>query len=79
MAPTAARDSGHIRGLLPALTNEFVDWDDEQMFLENPYYRGFSLAHLRWMWTATHMGHYIPLTWMTLGLDYLRESLGASS
>src|SRR3989454_8338269 len=22
------------------------------------------------MWT-THMGHYIPLTWMTLGLDYL--------
>jgi hypothetical protein len=56
---------------LPALSNEFVDWDDEQMFLENPYYRGFSLAHLRWMWTATHMGHYIPLTWMTLGLDYL--------
>src|SRR5207244_10988065 len=23
-----------------------------------------------WMWT-THLGHYIPLTWMTLGLDYL--------
>src|SRR5256712_8427212 len=22
------------------------------------------------MWT-THLGHYIPLTWMTLGLDYL--------
>jgi Tfp pilus assembly protein PilF len=23
------------------------------------------------MWTTTHMGHYVPLTWMTLGLDYV--------
>src|SRR2546428_2669194 len=23
------------------------------------------------MWTTFHMGHYIPLSWMTLGLDYL--------
>src|SRR3989441_506865 len=55
---------------LPALQNHFVNWDDAENFLENPHYRGLGWTHLRWMWT-THLGHYIPLTWMTLGLDYL--------
>src|SRR5438128_1873388 len=55
---------------LPTLNNQFVDWDDQRNFLENPHYRGLAWTHLRWMWT-THQGHYIPLTWMTLGLDYL--------
>src|SRR5712692_3723317 len=55
---------------LPALQNQFVNWDDPRNFLENPHYRGLGWTHLRWMWT-THLGHYIPLTWMTLGLDYL--------
>src|SRR2546426_3083057 len=55
---------------LPALQNQFVDWDDAANFLDNPHYRGLAWSQLRWMWT-THQGHYIPLTWMTLGLDYL--------
>src|SRR5881296_534901 len=55
---------------LPTLQNQFVNWDDPRNFLENPHYRGLGWTHLRWMWT-THLGHYIPLTWMTLGLDYL--------
>src|SRR5881628_1712023 len=55
---------------LPTLQNHFVSWDDDKNFLENPHYRGLSWTHLHWMWT-THLGHYIPLTWMTLGLDYL--------
>src|SRR5881296_409007 len=55
---------------LPALQNQFVNWDDHENFLDNPHYRGLGWTHLRWMWT-THLGHYIPLTWMTLGLDYL--------
>ena len=55
---------------LPALQNQFVNWDDKDNFLDNPHYRGLGWTHLRWMWT-THLGHYIPLTWMTLGLDYL--------
>jgi Tfp pilus assembly protein PilF len=56
---------------LPALHNQFVNWDDADNFLDNPHYRGLVWTQLRWMWTTTHMGHYIPLTWMTLGLDYL--------
>src|SRR3989442_9206471 len=54
----------------PTLQNQFVSWDDDKNFLENPHYRGLGWTHLHWMWT-THQGHYIPLTWMTLGLDYL--------
>src|SRR5881409_2132245 len=55
---------------LPTLQNQFVTWDDSKNFLENAHYRGLGWTHIRWMWT-THLGHYIPLTWMTLGLDYL--------
>jgi tetratricopeptide (TPR) repeat protein len=55
---------------LPALQNQFLRWDDHKNFLGNPHYRGLGWTHLRWMWT-THLGHYIPLTWMTLGLDYV--------
>src|SRR5437667_5560541 len=55
---------------LPTLQNQIVNWDDDDNFLGNPHYRGLTWTHLRWMWT-THLGHYIPLTWMTLGLDYL--------
>ena len=54
----------------PTLNNGFVDWDDTGMFTENFKYRGFSLAHVSWMFTTFHYGHYHPLTWLTLGLDY---------
>src|SRR5881398_3281456 len=55
---------------LPTLQNQFVNWDDDDNFLGNPHYRGLTWTHLRWMWT-THMGHYILLPSMTLGLDYV--------
>ena len=47
---------------LPALQNDFVNWDDDRNFLDNPDYRGLGPAQLKWMWTTTHMGHYMPLT-----------------
>lgn len=53
------------------LQNDFVDWDDPGMLLENPQYRGLGPAHLRWMFTTFHMGHYQPLSWVTLALDYV--------
>lgn len=55
---------------LPVLRNGFVNWDDEKNFLNNPHYRGLGLSQLAWMWTTFHLGHYVPLSWMTLGLDY---------
>ena len=55
---------------LPSLSNDFVVWDDDEMLLNNPHYRGLSWSHLAWMFTTFHMGHYKPLSWLTLGLDY---------
>ena len=48
----------------------FVNWDDDLNFTLNPEYRGLSASHLWWMLTTFHMGHWHPLTWLTLGLDY---------
>ena len=38
--------------------------------MNNPQYRGLSLAHLRWMFTTFHGGHYQPLSWLTFAIDY---------
>src|SRR5881396_3156322 len=59
-----------VAAFLPALQSQSVSWDDAENFLDNHYYRGLGWSQLHWMWT-THLGHYIPLTWITLGLDYL--------
>ena len=56
---------------LPAVHNGFVDWDDDKNFLENPRYRGLGWTQLRWMFTTFHEGHYQPLSWLTLGVDYV--------
>jgi len=56
---------------LPVLQNGFVNWDDDGNFLNNPNYRGLGWWQLRWMFTTFHMGPYQPLSWLTLGLDYL--------
>jgi Tfp pilus assembly protein PilF len=56
---------------LPALKNQFVDWDDYENLISNPHYRGLGWSQIRWMFTTFHMGPYQPLSWMTLGLDYL--------
>ncbi|HEX7786041.1 MAG TPA: hypothetical protein VF653_07455, partial [Methylomirabilota bacterium] len=55
---------------LPALEGAFLNWDDDRNFLWNTGYRGLGRAQLEWMFTATWMGHYIPLTWLTLGLNH---------
>ena len=53
----------------PSLSASFVNWDDHLNFLNNTHYRGLGAEHLRWMFTTFHSGHYIPLTWLSLGLD----------
>jgi Flp pilus assembly protein TadD len=55
---------------LPALRGGFV-WDDVANFVGNPDYRGLGWPQLTWLATTAYKGHYIPLTWVTFGLDYL--------
>ena len=57
---------------LPALKNQFVSWDDDVNFLLNPFYRGLSRDSLQWIFTSSYKtgGLYIPLSWLTLAIDY---------
>ncbi|HWP37156.1 MAG TPA: tetratricopeptide repeat protein [Gemmatimonadales bacterium] len=56
---------------LPSLGNQFVNWDDTVNFVKNPNYRGLGWSNLRWMATTSLMGQWIPLTWLTLAIDYV--------
>ena len=56
---------------LPALRNEFVNWDDDDLLVKNTHYQGLGWEQLRWMFTTFHLGHYQPLSWVTFGFDYL--------
>lgn len=58
-----------LAAFLPSLRGEFLNWDDDGNFTGNYHYRGLGLSQLRWMFTD-YFGHYMPLTWLTLGLDY---------
>ena len=64
-----------LMAFVPALDGQFVNWDDDRNFLGNTAYRGLGWPQLRWMWTTTLMGHYIPLTWMSLGVTYLLHGM----
>ncbi len=55
----------------PSLGADWVTWDDDTNFLTNPHFRGLGAEQLRWMWTSFHLGIWIPLSWMTLGANYL--------
>jgi len=60
-----------IGALYPSLDGQFLNWDDQKNLVTNEAYRGLGPSQLRWMATTTLMGHWIPLTWVTLGLNYV--------
>ena len=55
---------------LPVLGAGFVNWDDDHNIVNNPHLRGLGRSQLAWMFTASHAGHYQPLTWLSLAVDY---------
>jgi protein O-mannosyl-transferase len=55
---------------LPGLDGAFLDWDDRENFLHNPHYRGLGPTKVHWMFTSGLLGHWIPLTWLSLALDW---------
>ena len=54
----------------PVLSSGWVNWDDPGTFLEHDAWRGLGAEQLAWMWSQAHMGHYTPLSWMTLAVDH---------
>jgi Tfp pilus assembly protein PilF len=62
---------GAVLVFLPALRNGFIDWDDGSLLLRNPWYRGLGPSNLSWMFSTVLMGHWMPVNWLSFGLDYL--------
>src|SRR5262245_56102289 len=54
----------------PALRNQFVGLDDGTAFVGNVAYRGLGWPQLRWMFTTALLENYVPVAWLSLGLDY---------
>jgi protein O-mannosyl-transferase len=54
---------------LPVLRNDFVNWDDFRMFLDNQDHRGPWEGRFWAAWTSHRLGEYMPVTWMTYALD----------
>jgi hypothetical protein len=53
-----------------ALASGFV-WDDHFNFVTNRGYRGLGWTQLSWMFNSAQLSHWIPITWVTLGFDYV--------
>ncbi len=56
---------------IPALDNGFVNWDDDENFLDNPYYRGLGVAQMKWAWSTFRLGVYQPLAWILFEAQYV--------
>jgi tetratricopeptide (TPR) repeat protein len=52
----------------PALDNGFV-WDDGSNIVHNANLDHLDLDLMRWAFTGSRLGHYQPLTWLSLALD----------
>ena len=59
---------------LPALSQGWVDWDDNYNFAaaRNPMWHGLTSANIDWMFQTTniYMGNYQPLTWLSFATEY---------
>ncbi|MBE7415128.1 MAG: tetratricopeptide repeat protein [Deltaproteobacteria bacterium] len=52
---------------LPSLGFDFVNWDDQLYVYENPRLQG---PGLKWAFTSVILGTWVPVTFLSLSLDY---------
>lgn len=55
---------------LPSLNNEFVNYDDHAYIYENPLIRSLAGDNLKKMFFSVQQNNWIPLTWVSLAIDY---------
>ncbi len=71
LLPAAVVAAAVLTAFLPTLNSGFAPLDDDVNFRYNLGYRGLGAPQLGWMFTSRLLGHYIPLSWMSCGVDYL--------
>jgi Tfp pilus assembly protein PilF len=55
---------------LPALRNDFLNWDDTRYVLENMHIRSLDPELLRWAFFDFYFGNWHPLTLISYAMDY---------
>ncbi len=55
---------------IPALTNNFVTWDDDYYVFMNENIKSLNLRFLQWAFTTFHASNWHPLTWLSLSIDH---------
>ncbi len=55
---------------LPALQNDFVNWDDDEYVYNNPEIQQAGLRLLSWAFFRFHMANWHPVTWLSHALDF---------
>ncbi|HET7818332.1 MAG TPA: tetratricopeptide repeat protein, partial [Bacteroidia bacterium] len=53
----------------PFLKNKWTRWDDIQYTLENPYTQNLSFENIKYVFTTSYQGNYIPLTYLSFTID----------
>ena len=57
---------------LPSLGNEFVNWDDTDLVLNNTHIRSIDITFLKWAFSFFNpvSANWHPITWISHALDY---------
>ena len=55
---------------LPALQNEFINWDDETYVYQNLFVRAIDMRLLKSAFAEFHEANWHPLTWISHAIDY---------
>jgi hypothetical protein len=54
---------------LPALQNDFVNWDDDDYIYQNPFIQKINLQLFKWAFFNFHAANWHPLTWISHAVD----------
>ena len=55
---------------LPALENNFVNWDDPNYVYDNPHMKDPDIDFVSWAFSTSRTGYWHPLTWLSLSVDH---------
>ncbi len=55
---------------IPAIDFGFVNWDDPLYVINNQHIRQLNVETVKWAFTNAYAGFWMPLTWLSLAMDY---------
>lgn len=55
---------------LPALNCDFINYDDSLFVTNNPAIRILDLEFIKWAFTTSYQGWWMPLIWISFAVDY---------